>query len=269
MPAAPALHLVADARSERERLQLQARVWEPAARALLDDLELPDDARVLDVGCGARGWLTALGERVPNGTVVGTDVDGALLAAAGRACEDAGLDNVALVRDDLFRSTLPPGMFDLVHARFQLCALGHGADQLAAYQRLLKPGGVLVVEEPDTRSWTYEPYAPATTHLIGRLAQAYGAAGGNLDAGRRLPALLRDAGLAPRVRTHALGLEAGHGYLRMPLQLADAMAGRLADVLGGDGLAALRREAARELDAPERRGTTFTLVQAWARVPSR
>ncbi|MCW2994177.1 MAG: hypothetical protein JWQ18_1672 [Conexibacter sp.] len=110
-------------------------------------------------------------------------------------------------------------MFDLVHARFQLCTLGRGAEQLAAYRRLLKPGGVLILEEPDTRSWTYAPHAPATTHLIGRLAQAYAAAGGNLDAGRRIPALLR--------------------------------------------------EATRELDAPGRGGTTLTLVQAWARMPSR
>jgi len=265
--SAPALYLLADERSATERLQLQARVWEPAARALLDDLDLPTDARVLDVGCGARGWTCALGERVPDGTVVGTDVDEELLAAAARACDDAGLENVTLVRDDLFHSALPPGMFDLVHARFQLCALGRAAEQLAAYRRLLKPGGVLVLEEPDTRTWTSAPTAPATTHLIGRLAQAYRAAGGNLDAGRRLPALLRDAGLTPRVRTHVLGLEAGHPFLRMPLQLADAMADRLADVLGGDGLAHLRRESARELAAPERCGTTFTLVQAWARMP--
>jgi SAM-dependent methyltransferase len=266
MPA-PALYLLADERTARECLQLQSRVWEPAARALLHDLDLPDDARVLDAGCGARGWLTALAERVPRGTVVGTDTDERLLNAAARACDDAGLDNVQLVRDDLFHSALPPGMFDLVHARFQLSTLGRATEQLAAYRRLLKPGGILVVEEPDTRSWTYEPYAPVTAHLVGRLAQASTAAGGNLDAGRRLPTLLRDAGLTPQVRTHALGLEAGHAYLRLPLQLADALADRLADILGGDGRAHLRRESAKELAAPDRRGTTFTLVQTWARVP--
>jgi SAM-dependent methyltransferase len=264
---APALHLLADAASATQRLQLQARVWEPAARALLDDLDLPRDARVLDAGCGARGWLTALGERVPDGTVVGIDADERLLDAAAHACHSAGLDNVSLVRDDLLRSTLPPGMFDLVHARFRLCTIGRSAEQLAALRRLLKPGGILVLEEPDTRSWLYEPYAPVTQHLIGRVAQAHAARGGNLDAGRRLPGLLRDDGLAPHVRTHVLGLEPGHAYLRLPLQLAEASADRLADILGGDGLAHLRRESAEELDAPGRRGTTFTLVQAWARVP--
>jgi hypothetical protein len=164
---------------------------------------------------------------------------------------------------------LEPEAYDLVHARFQLARHGRAAHQLAALRALVAPGGVLLVEEPDVRSWTYEPYAPAATHLIGRIAQAFSAAGGDLDAGRRLPALLRAAGLAPRVRTHTLGLEAGHPYLRAPLDLADALATRLSDVLGTDGLAHLRRSAAAELLSPERRGTTFTLVQAWCVVGAR
>ncbi|MDX6713539.1 MAG: hypothetical protein QOH30_97 [Baekduia sp.] len=159
------------------------------------------------------------------------------------------------------------GTFDVVHARFQLGSLGHVAERLAAYRRLLKPGGVLVVEEPDTRSWTLTPYAPSATHLVGRIAQAHRTFGGDLDLGRRLPALLRAEGLEPRVRTHAIGLEAGHPYLRLPLQLADVLHQRLADVLGADAFDALCAAAAAELDDPERCGTTFTLVQAWARVP--
>jgi hypothetical protein len=161
---------------------------------------------------------------------------------------------------------LRPGSYDLVHARFQLARFGRPAEQLAAMRALVAPGGVLLVEEPDLRTWTFEPHAPATTHLIGRLAQAFAASGGDLDAGRRLPARLRAAGLTPRVRTHAIGLEVGHPYLRAPLDLSDTLDAPLADVLGRDGLDHLRRTATAELLAPERRGTTFTLVQAWATV---
>lgn len=176
-------------------------------------------------------------------------------------------DRVLVVEDVLGGGVdLQPAAYDLVHARFQLARFGRPAEQLAALRALVAPGGVLLVEEPDLRTWAFEPHAPATTHLIGRLAQAFAAAGGDLDAGRRLPARLRSAGLTPRVRTHAIGLEAGHPHLRAPLDLSDTLDGPLADVLGRDGLDHLRRAATAELLTPERRGTTFTLVQAWARV---
>lgn len=175
--------------------------------------------------------------------------------------------HVLLVEDVLGGGVdLTPGTYDLVHARFQLARYGRPAEQLAAMKALVAPGGVLLVEEPELRTWTYEPHAPATTHLIGRIAQAFSVAGGDLDAGRRLPGRMRSAGLEPRVRTHAIGLEAGHPYLRAPLDLSASLDTPLTDVLGRDGLDHLRRAATAELLAPERRGTTFTLVQAWATV---
>jgi ubiquinone/menaquinone biosynthesis C-methylase UbiE len=265
--AAPASYLLSRRDAEHDRLRLQSRVWEPAGRALTADLDLPLGARVLDVGCGALGWLRVLAERVPDGVVVGTDVDPDLLAVAGEACDRAGYDHVRLVEDDLFHSSLPAGMFDLVHARFQLAPLGRPAEQLAAYRRLLKPGGILVVEEPDSRTWTYEPYARASASLIGRIAQAFRGAGGDLDAGRRLARHLENhLGLAPATRTHVLGLEADHPYLRLPLQLAASLEPQLRELLGADDLDDLLVAAAAEIDEPDRGGTTFTLVQSWARI---
>jgi ubiquinone/menaquinone biosynthesis C-methylase UbiE len=265
--AAPASYLLSRRDAEHDRLRLQSRVWEPAGRALAADFDLPLGAHVLDVGCGALGWLRVLAERVPDGVVVGTDVNPDLLTVAREACDRAGYDHVRLVEDDLFHSALPAGMFDLVHARFQLAPLGRPAEQLAAYRRLLKPGGILVVEEPDSRTWTYEPYARASASLIGRIAQAFRGAGGDLDAGRRLARHLENhLGLAPATRTHVLGLEADHPYLRLPLQLAASLEPQLRELLGADDLDDLLVAAAAEIDEPDRGGTTFTLVQSWGRI---
>src|SRR5215218_6836806 len=88
-------YLLADQPSELERLQLQSRVWEPSGRRLLDEIGEAGGARVLDVGCGAIGWLRLLSEWVgSDGEVVESDVDDGMLAAAGEFIDTEGLGNV-------------------------------------------------------------------------------------------------------------------------------------------------------------------------------
>jgi ubiquinone/menaquinone biosynthesis C-methylase UbiE len=120
---------------------------------------------VLDVGCGALGWLRILGEWVgPAGEVVGTDVDESLLAAARSLLAETS--NVELVIDDLFETKLEPQSFDLVHARFVIAPLGRGREQVDSYRRLVRPGGTLVLEEWDVGSWHFNPPAPAAERPI-------------------------------------------------------------------------------------------------------
>jgi ubiquinone/menaquinone biosynthesis C-methylase UbiE len=133
-------YLLVDQPSELERLQLQSRVWEPSGRRLLDEIGEGRGARVLDVGCGAIGWLRLLSEWVgSDGEVVGIDIDDPMLAAAGQFVDTEGLGNVVLTKDDLFASRLESSSFDLVHARFQIAPLGHGPDQISNHLRLLRP----------------------------------------------------------------------------------------------------------------------------------
>ena len=156
-------YLLAGQLSELERLQLQSRVWEPAGRQLLSQLDGGTGGWVLDVGCGVMSWLRILSEWVgPSGRVVGTDIDDHLLDAARSFLEAEGISNVDLVVDDLFNSKLEPQSFNLVHARFLIAPLGRGREQVAAHRRLLKPGGWLVLEEWDTSSWHFSPPAPAS-----------------------------------------------------------------------------------------------------------
>jgi SAM-dependent methyltransferase len=192
--------------------------------------------------------------------VVGTDVDERMLAAARRMLDEHGLTRVELVRDDLFASALPEAAFGLVHARFQLAPLGREAEQLAAYRRWLAPGGMLVLEDPDSSTWGFDPPAPAAEELIERIRAAFAAAGGDFDAGVDAARHARSVGVEPEVRRVTLDLEPGHPYLSLPLQFATSLGSRLGDVT------ALVAEAERELADPTRGGITFTLVQAFGRV---
>jgi SAM-dependent methyltransferase len=262
----PQEYLLADQPSEVDRLRLQSLVWEPTGRQLLSKLGGGSGGRALDVGCGALGWLRILSQWVgPSGQVVGTDIDESLLGAARSFLEAEGISNAELLVDDLFESRLEPQSFDLVHARYQIAPLGRGNEQVAAYRRLVRPGGSLVLEEWDLGSWHFNPTAPAAERLIGLLSEIFAGLGG--EAGRGLPELFRDGGIdEPEIDAHVIALKPGHAYLRMPLQFSIALESRLLEAVSDDELASLRREAESELAEPGRWGTTFTLIQCWGRV---
>ena len=260
-------YLLADQPSELERLQLQSRVWEPSGRQLLTKVGDGSGLRVLDVGCGALGWLRILSEWVgPSGQVVGTDIDERLLDAARSFLEAEGIANVELAVDDLFDSKLEPEFFDLVHARYVIAPLGRGREQVASYRRLVRPGGSLVLEEWDLGSWHFNPPAAAAERLIRVLSEIFADLGG--EAGRGLPELLRDIGIEePEIDAHVIALKPGHPYLRLPLQFSAALESQLLETLSEDELASLRRAAESELAEPGRWGTTFTVIQSWGRPP--
>jgi SAM-dependent methyltransferase len=270
MAQASSSYLLANQASELERLLLQSRVWEPAGRALLEHLPRVHPARALDVGCGAMGWLRVLAEWVgEDGTVVGTDIDDALLTAASSFAASERLVNVTLTKDDLFDSKLEHSSFDLVHARFQIAPLGQGARQVGAFCHLVKPGGWVVLEDPDMGSWHVSPPAPSVDRLIALIREGFLAAGGNFDSGRDLPTLMRGAGLHPTVFATVVALEPGHSYLRLPLQFAKALRPRLERLIKPSELDELVIRAAEELSREDTWGTTFTLIQSYAQMQDR
>jgi SAM-dependent methyltransferase len=259
-------YLLADQVTELERLQLQSRVWEPSGRRLLDEIGGRRGVRAVDIGCGVMGWLGLLSEWVgAEGEVVGTDIDDAMLIAAQQFVEDKGFGNVVLRNDDLFATSLEPSSFDLVHARFELTPLGRGHEQLETYVRLLRPGGTVVLEDPDWGSWHFNPSAPACEKLIALTREAF-SRWGDAEAGRRHLELLRSFGIDGRVRAEVLALPPGHPYLWLPLQFSIGLDPRLRSFVDGKELNQLRQTAENELQETHRWGTTFTVIQSWGTV---
>ncbi|MPY80007.1 MAG: methyltransferase domain-containing protein [Actinophytocola sp.] len=260
-------YVLAGQDSELERLRLQSRVWEPSGQHLLDEIGSGQGLRVLDVGCGAMCWLRLLSKWVgPSGQVVGTDIDDAMLSAADSFVAEQSLRNVALIKDDIFATDLEPASFDLVHGRFQL-SLGRPAEQMAAYVRLVRPGGTVVVEDVNPNSWQYVPKAPSLAELINLIRQVFAQLGLGDPSVVQLD-MFRDAGIVIDARTEVIALPPGHPYQRLPLQFAKGLHAPLEAIAGADELARLEREAEQELQDPGRWGVTFTLFQTWGRRPS-
>ena len=261
-------YLLAGQVSELERLQIQSLVWERSGRRLLEEIGSGRGARALDVGCGVLGWLRVLSAWVgPDGEVTGTDIDEAMLATADRFVIEERLRNVGLVKDDLFATGLEPGSFDLVHARYEISPLGRDHEQMETYIRLAHPGGAIVLEDPDTASWRFNPPAPALERLIDLIVEAFQLGGGDLNAGRRHLHLFREFGIDGNLGAEVVALPPGHPYLRLPLQFATSLEARLLSLVTPDELADLRERGEVELREPGRWGTTFTLIQCWGRRP--
>ncbi len=268
-------YLLKNQPSELDRLQLQSRVWEPAGQRLLDQLGAGDGARVIDVGCGALGWLRLLSDWVgPDGKVVGTDIDDTMLNAAGQFVASERLHNVTLVRDDLFASQLEPSTFDLVHARFLLGPLGRVHEQLKAYLRLVRPGGTIVSEELDYLSWHFVPTAPSIgidvdsppeRQLLFLIREAFRRAGGEPETFAAQLAAFRKAGIKPEVRAEIQALPPGHPYASLPLQFATALGEVIRTFIDPEVFEAIIERARDELADPDRWGFTFTLTQCWGR----
>lgn len=258
-------YLLAGQVSELERLQLQSRVWEPSGRRLLEEIGDGRGTRAVDVGCGVMGWLRLLSEWVgPDGEVVGTDIDDAMIAAATQFVAEESLDNVVLVNDDLFATRLEPSSFDLVHARAVLTPLGRCHEQMETYVRLLRPGGTVVLEDPDWGSWHFNPPAPAAEKLIALIIEAF-VRWGDAEAGRKHLELLGSFGIEGNVRAEVLALPPGHPYLWLPLQFSIGLEPRLRSFVDAEELNQLNQEAENELQQPGRWGTTLTLIQSWGR----
>jgi SAM-dependent methyltransferase len=128
------------ARDTLESLRLRAE-QSPLARLL--DEAIPQDARVLDLGCGTGQMAIFL----TNGRrrVVGADLTRASLALAVDAARRFGAEQTLFVETDLRSPALGEGRFDVV---LSLGVLHHTPDPRAAFgtvARLARPDGVIVI----------------------------------------------------------------------------------------------------------------------------
>jgi SAM-dependent methyltransferase len=211
------------------------------------------------------GWLRLPSEWVgPDGEVVGTDVDEGMLAAAEEFVDAEGLGNVVFVKDDLFESKLQASSFDPVHSRFEISPLARGAEQVATYCRLARPGGTIALEDWDKGCWHYNPPAPALEQLVGLIDQAVRRVS-ELDGGRTHLDVFTRVGIDADLQSEVLALPPGHPYLRLPIQVSTGVAPRLEDLVSTEELARLQSEAEAELRESGRWGTTFRLIQSWGK----
>lgn len=152
---------------ERVRLAGLESALDPGTRAHLLRLGVGPGRRCLEIGAGGGAIALWLAEHVlPNGKVVATDLETDFLEQ--QAARSPALE---VLRHDITVEDLPTG-FDLVHARWLVEWLPDKRQALRRMLAALRPGGVLLDEEPDFVT-IYEAAEPPALRRVMRAAMAH------------------------------------------------------------------------------------------------
>ena len=141
---------------------------EPVLRALIHDLNLPEDSHGLDNACGIGLQAIILAEEVgPNGHVTGLDISSEILNVARKIIDEAGVsERVTLKQGDVAALPFENETFDWA---LSIDAVGYGPGNtlhlLDEMKRVVKSGGMIAVA-----AWSSEKLLPGYPELEARLA---------------------------------------------------------------------------------------------------
>jgi ubiquinone/menaquinone biosynthesis C-methylase UbiE len=118
--------------------------------AVIEALDLPDGARVADLGAGSGYFTRPLARAVaPDGKVWAVDVDAEMLEHLRERLDEEGIENVEIVLGEYTDPKLPDGGIDLV---FSSNTFHHIQDRPAYFRDLkrdLAPGGRVALIDYD------------------------------------------------------------------------------------------------------------------------
>jgi SAM-dependent methyltransferase len=260
-------YLLGYRRAEQERLQEQARQLADESSWLFDQFAIASGARVVEIGCGPQGCLDLLAQRVgPSGKVIGVERSDDAVQMARAMVDEQGLGNVEIVHGDARATGLPRGEFDLVTSRLVLVNVPQPEEIVAEAVALVKAGGIVAFHEADYVAHVCDPPLAAWDRALQVLNTYSCSAGIDLFIGRKLPRLLRDAGVGEiEVRPLVHVYPPGHGRRTILLDFVENLSGRLVETgsVVPDELEALKRSLRQHLDDPNTVVVSHLFLQAW------
>jgi len=265
---APGDYVLATGNAAANRLRILHNVYGPGARELLLRAGIQRGMSVVDLGCGVGMTTQLLAELVgPTGEVIGVDYSPAQVEQA-RAQLPSELSNVRFVEASALDTGLRREAFDLVYCRFLLIHLQDPESALREMHGLLKPEGIMAIEDGDLTSASSEPRSKLEefSNLFGALGPKWGV---DYTLGRRLFHLVLNAKFSQvEVTFNQPVFSRGENKRLLELSVAEAgpsfvSAGLVSHEQLGETVAEMRRLADDE--------TVLAILprmsQVWARKP--
>ena len=223
--------------------------FEPELQRILDVLPLTPAMKVLDLACGDGFYSRRIADRLgPGGSVTGVDLNLAYLNEARQeAARQTGEVTIDFVAASFDRLPFPDDTFDFVWCAQSLYSLPEPVVVLRTLARVLRPGGIVAVLENDTMHQVFLPW-PVRLELPLRAAELRALSEtrnpNKYYVGRRLPAVLAEAGLEPlKMATQAIDRQAPFGEAERALlqSYLEGVANRVAPYLDAPLLQELRQ----------------------------
>jgi ubiquinone/menaquinone biosynthesis C-methylase UbiE len=178
------------------RFEALSTLFDPTTFRHIEGFGIGLGWRCWEVGAGGTSVISWLARKVgPTGRVVATDIDTSWAASGAQPPIEVRTHDVGAEE--------PPGEdFDLVHARLVLVHVPNRDRALRSMIKALRPGVRLLVEDADPALQPLscpDEYGPEQ-RLANRLREGFrtllAERGADLSYGRRIPRLLREAGLS-------------------------------------------------------------------------
>jgi methyltransferase family protein len=173
----------------RHRLALLEQHLDPMSHRRLEALDVRQGWQCLEVGGGGGSVTRWLCRQVgATGHVTATDID-------IRFLQEIAEPNLEVQRHDITAEGFPVAQFDLVHTRWLLHHLPYPEQVIARMVAALRPGGWLLLEEPDFFPVYTSPSQLYVEFMVALVNTVVAASGRDCFWARALPGLLAGQGL--------------------------------------------------------------------------
>lgn len=126
---------------------------------------LPGNGAILDAGCGTGGLISRLRRLEPGWRFTGIDFMPLACELARERC-GAGVD---IVQASVEALPFGEGSFDAVVSADVLCQIDHWPTAIRELQRVLRPGGIVMINVPAYMwLWSYHDESVGTRHRFNR-----------------------------------------------------------------------------------------------------
>ena len=229
---------------ELERLSRQHRLIGGFSRRLFEEAGLASCRRVLEVGSGSGDVAFLCRELIgPDGVVVGVDREAKAVARASQRAAERGLSGVSFVHGDPAALSFEEP-FDAVVGRYVLVFQADQGAWLQGLARQVRPGGLIVLHEPDFHDLRSIPPVPSYESCCQWVSEAFRRSGTPVTMALTLLAAFQNAGLPTPTMRLQTAVGGGEGIGDWLDALAE-LAGSLQEAMQRHGVV-----SATELDLP-------------------